>query len=66
LTGGCNSVGSTPARRGLTASLDAASVQWRSTARAGYGSCPESTNSTALRATASAGSASALSGNIGA
>ena len=33
-----------------TALLDAMSVQWRSIASAGYGSCPASTRSTALRA----------------
>ena len=66
LTGGRSKVASAPTRRGATARLEATSIQCRSMASAGYGSCPLSTKSTALRAFSSAGSASWRSGKIGA
>ena len=49
-----------------TALFDATIVQCRSIASAGYGSCPASTRSIALRAASSAGSSSARCGNTGA
>ena len=55
LTGGRSSSASAPDISIGTARLYETSVQWRSTASAGYGSCPLSTDSTALRTASMAG-----------
>jgi hypothetical protein len=59
-TGAANNEGSMPASNGATALFDAMSVQCRSTAMAGYGSCPVRTTSIALRTSCSSGSVTDL------
>ena len=66
LTGGRSNSASAPAISIGTARLYETSVQWRSTASAGYGSCPLSTASTALRTASMSGSSSRRSPYIGA